>query len=217
MSSSCLLPLKVDLFDPSVTELMPVGDWKLCSVNPESRATDAIAFFIEQRFRAAYGRCPSLVVPSPLILVARSGLVMAAVGTRHAADQPLFLEDYLDHPIEQYLPPGALGHREGVVEIAHLAGAVEGVSRLFFPAIARWLVTQGVEWICFTGTQSIRLSFAKMGVKPRVLGPALPERLQGAAQDWGAYYQNRPEVVLAHVPSGVEAMRHTGWLGKTTV
>ncbi len=42
----------------------------------------------------------------------------------------------------------------------------------------------------------MRLSIRRSGFTPQAVAPARPERLGGAAQDWGRYYEGDPQVMI---------------------
>lgn len=136
---------------------------------------------------------------APVLLSLHDGDEMvAAAGYRHAT-QPLFLERYLDRPVERLLgttrPP-----RERIVEVGHLASRRAGEGRRLILELARHLGELQVQWVVSTLTEELRQVFARMGVQPIALGIADPERLGTDAADWGSYYDHRPLVLAGSLP-----------------
>jgi hypothetical protein len=122
--------------------------------------------------------------------------VAAAAGYR-IATQPLFLETYLDQPVDELLARhGARPARERIVEVGHLAAARSGEGRRLILRLAEEFARLDVEWVVGTLTEELRQLFHRMGIAPIALGAADPSRLGAAAADWGSYYDHRP-VVLA--------------------
>lgn len=134
---------------------------------------------------------------------AQSGELLAAAGYNLAEDGPLFLEQYLDVPIQQHVL-NTLGfeiQRHEVAEVGNLAALQAGGARLLIEMMTKHLHAEGRRWVAFTATQSLINSFHRMGLSPVVLAPALPHRVKNAAA-WGTYYQNHPQVVLGDIQLG---------------
>jgi hypothetical protein len=126
------------------------------------------------------------------------GALVAAVGYRCAALEPLFLERYLNAPVEQVLfgVDAPVTARRGMVEVAHLVALRPGEGRRMMGELGCWLMGQGAQWVVSTVTRELRHLFLRMGIAPLALGVADPERLGEGARDWGSYYAHEP-VVLA--------------------
>lgn len=130
---------------------------------------------------------------------------VAAAGYRRAT-QPLFLERYLDRPVEALLAgEGAAPSRAHIVEVGHLAAARPGEGRRLILRLAQHLATLQVEWVVSTLTEELRHLFTRMGVAPLALGAADPCRLGDDAADWGSYYTHHPVVLAGSLRL---AMRH---------
>lgn len=184
----------------------------LCEVAPGSATEAAAVAFIQRRFHQAYGAVPALQVPRLLVLTSRQGSLLAAVGVRQAAAEPLFLEAYTGQPIEQLLPGSPRPSRETVAEIAHLAGVEAGVSRYLFPLLTVWLQARGYQWIGFTGTDQLRNSFERQGIQTHWLATADPARLADGGQGWGRYYDHHPQAMAAAVAEGYRSLARQGVL-----
>ncbi len=186
------------------------GNKTLYCVQLPGAARSSIEKFIRDRFWQAYTAKPAIHVPELVALCDQQNMLLAAVGLRNASSGRLFLEDYLNQPLDAAI--SALGpcRRDQIVEIAHLAGVQSGVCRALFPALTLLLHRRGVQWVAFTGTRSLRVSFERLGVKTLCLGVADPSRLPDGGQGWGHYYEHQPEVLISHLPSGYQTLADKG-------
>jgi hypothetical protein len=165
---------------------------------PSSPAQRAVLErFIAARFQRAYGARLTHFLPELLGLRDGAGELQAAVGYAGAAGGPLFLEQYLDAPVEKLLSH-ALGcpvARERVVEVGNFAAVRAGVARRLIPALARRLRELGFEVAVFTATRELRNAFLRLKLWPLLLAPADPGRLGAGAAGWGSYYAHSPTVM----------------------
>ena len=114
----------------------------------------ALEDFIRQRFAEHYGARVRHFMPCLLGLHGDNGQVQGAVGLRSAQRRPLFLERYLDEPIELAVArrSGRPVPREEIVEVGNLAAFGSASARLLIVALTDLLVAQGFRWVVFTGT-----------------------------------------------------------------
>jgi len=165
--------------------------------------------FIMECFASAYGARLNSFMPRLFRLATRRSEVVAAFGIRSAREGKLFLETYLDAPIERAIEDktGIKLQRENVVEVGNLAAIYPGAVRWMIVALTVKLYEEGFEWVVFTGTVALRNAFDKLGLLPVVIGPAKPERLDaGESSRWGAYYDTRPMVMAGNIRYGLNAM-----------
>lgn len=170
---------------------------EVCDANHPRRCD--VEHFIHQVFARRFGAQVQQFAPRLVALVdPGSGALLAAAGYRHAGDQPLFLERYLDRPIEQCLaePGRAPVDRHGIVEVGHLASERAGEGRRLIVRLAQHLATQDTQWVVSTLTEELRHLFVRLGITPLALGRADAAALGDQALAWGTYYQHHP-VVLA--------------------
>lgn len=163
--------------------------------------------FIKTVFAQRYNANVTAFTPDLMVLEQR-GVIVAVVGWRSAKDETLFLERYLDTPIEQamaHLAPTPIS-REHIVEVGHLAAQKAGSSINLFRALASHLQAQGFKWVASTATQELVGIFAKLGFPPLALAAADPERLHGQASSWGSYYDTHPIVVAGKIKSALQRM-----------
>ena len=124
------------------------------------------------------------------------GRILAAAGCRLAGDAPLFLEAYLDKPIETVVADRlqAPVSRRQIAEVGNLASDCRGASLFLYLALGRRLQRQGCAYVVATATAPLRRSFARLGFPTAALASAQAWRLGDAAADWGRYYDHSPEV-----------------------
>jgi hypothetical protein len=174
--------------------------------HPQRKIVEA---FVAQRFLEVHGAQITVFMPQFLALFDDQGAVQAAVGMRDAGCERLFLEYYLDHPVEQVIaeqaaPPAISVVRDRVVEIGNLASIDRRASRRLFKLLARRLSVENYQWAVFTGCSSLHRMFATIGIETVNLGRALQSQLPGDQQTWGGYYEDNPQVVAGRVGLGCE-------------
>lgn len=171
--------------------------------------------FIAARFAEVYGADLHRFMPRLYGLHGAEGELIAAFGLRSAGAGPLFLEQYLDLPIEAEIAQrvAAPVARAEIAEVGNLAGATPGALRQLIPLLTRLLHRQGHRWVVFTGAARLCNGFSRLGLPLSVMAPAPPERLPPQERSrWGSYYQHSPSVMLGDVLVGqrrLEAMAHS--------
>jgi len=106
----------------------------------------AVEQFIAQRFHATHGARISCFMPQLIALFDDAGKILAAVGIRAADDETLFLEHYLDTPVERAIAKKAdlsgvigTGVRRRIAEIGNLASIDRHASRELFKLLTQRL------------------------------------------------------------------------------
>lgn len=163
--------------------------------------------FIQDIFARRYNARVNEFAPN-LMLIEQRNRTIAATGWRSAGGETLFLERYLDQPIEQAMskwsqPPVT---RSQIVEVGHLASQKPGGSVMVFRELAKHLSQLGFEWVVFTATQELIGIFAKLGLPLLALAAADPSRLGQDTSQWGTYYDTQPIVVAGRLKLGVQRM-----------
>ncbi len=164
---------------------------------------------LEAFIRSVYARCYRARVKSFAPTLAAwedRGEVLAAAGYRFAID-PLFLERYLDQPIEVALAPSRPLLRAQVVEVGNFASARAGEGRRLLLALAAHLAAQDVQWVAGTVTAELRQVVVRLGLGVVALAPAHPGRLGADARQWGSYFDHDPIVVAGHLPAALHTLR----------
>jgi len=174
--------------------------------SPGQAGRDTVEAFIATVFAHHYGARITRFMPDLFALMQDDGPIEATAGCRPANVPPLFLEQYLDEPVEKAISRIA-GHpvpREGIVEVGQLAANRPGAGTMLMLHLARHLATRGYGWIIFTATEELRGIFVRLGLPLFALSHADASRLGEEARNWGSYYEHSPLVVCASVS---EAMR----------
>lgn len=154
--------------------------------------------FISDIFYQAYGAKIRRFKPCLMSLRDQDNKLVAACGFRSAALGPLFLETYLDQPIEAVLSErtGSPVNRNDIVEVGNLSVAEPGMARYLIAAILTQLHATSKEWAVFTAVPMLRNAFIKMDMNPVILGDADKSRLPPEEQaEWGSYYEQKPQIM----------------------
>jgi Thermostable hemolysin len=168
---------------------------------PERRKVEA---FIEKTYAEKFGA--KLDSHYPYLMSARdaSGEILAAIGFRLAKDEPLFLEHYLDQPIEQKISDnlGRTIARNEIAELGSLASQGHGATFFLFMVLADYLKSQGLSFATITGTRVLNRFFGHLGLDPRPLAKADKKRLPDQGTHWGSYYKTAPQVLFGDIAAG---------------
>lgn len=170
----------------------------------------AIEAFVAQRFAEVYGARLHTFLPHLYGFEDDDGRLIAAFGLRRADEGPLFLEQYLDEPIEELVGRAAHARvpRGRITEIGNLAGRTPGSLRAMIPAVAALLNRNGVRWVGFTGTVRVCNGFRRLGLPLSIACPADIRRLpESERAGWGSYYEHDPVVMLGDVSHGTRGVR----------
>jgi len=167
----------------------------------EEAAQQAAMDFIRHRFKQTHRAQISHFMPQLFGLQSEDGALHGAAGCRPASAGALFLERYLDVPIEQAISErsGTQVARHQIVEVGNLAAQGLGTARALIVQLTSQLARQGFRWVTFTGTQELLNSFHRLGLAPQSLGLADPARMGPALADWGRYYDSQPQVVYGEI------------------
>jgi len=168
-----------------------------------------IEAFIRNGFDRAYRARINHFMPR-LMSLRRDSRLTAACGLRSAAAEPLFLEIYLDQPVEDALA-AASGHplsRNSIIEVGNLVVARAGEARRLIIHLTHHLAIAGADWVVFTAVPALRNSFTRLGIPLLLLAAADSTRLDAAARaDWGNYYAGGPTVTAVNVGAAFNAVR----------
>jgi hypothetical protein len=145
-----------------------------------------------------------------------AGELCAVAGVRLANEGELFLERYLDEPIDPLISAAADRpvERAGIVEVGNLAASDTGSARMSIIAITYLLAMGGLEWVAFTGNIGLVNSFHRLGLKPVTLCAADPARLGEDRHSWGSYYESKPWVHVGNIRAGFIHLRNIGLFGR---
>ncbi|NVJ70493.1 MAG: thermostable hemolysin [Alphaproteobacteria bacterium] len=174
---------------------------------PERRRVET---FIEDVFARAYGAKIPKHYPTLMSVRNAAGNILAAVGFRSAAQGQLFLEQYIDGPIEAALSDAFSEDvsRKEIVEIGSLASAGSGASMFLIIALVAYLKQQGFRFPVVTATRTLRAGFRFLGIKAQDLAPADPAALTEGHNAWGTYYDTEPRVLTGTLVETHKRLEH---------
>ncbi|MCG6965586.1 MAG: thermostable hemolysin [Chromatiaceae bacterium] len=174
----------------------------VCLEGPLAYARTEAEAFVSAAFRTAYGALITHFMPTLLTLRHDSGRLLAVLGLRNPGSQPLFLEQYLERPIEQVLSAAAATpvDRGALVEVGNFAVGTAGGGRWLITALTAYLYSAGKTWAVFTCGPELRNAFRRLGVDLIELAVADGDCLNDQErQRWGSYYAQQPRVMAANV------------------
>jgi len=154
--------------------------------------------FVHGIFQQAYGADVKEFMPQLMSLRNDQGELLAVCGLRHAENTSLFLERYLEQPVEQMIAEktGQSVYRGDIVEIGNLAVAHPETARSLLASISVYLHGTQTAWGVFTGIPTLRNALSKLNMLLLPLGVAalshLPEHEHAS---WGRYYDEKPYVM----------------------
>lgn len=187
---------------------------RICSHLPGSPARAQVEQFIHSIYRKRYGADVQQFSPTLVSLHNAQGDIVSAAGLRAASQEPLFLERYLDAPVQTRLAKlgYAVPRRAQIVEVGHLASNQAGSGKSLILQLAPILAAQGFQWVVCTLTEELRHLFLRLGLVPLALGVADPELLGTAASGWGSYYDHHPVVLAGQLDLALQALSRRGVL-----
>ncbi len=152
---------------------------------------------IARKFHSAFGAQISQFLPN-LLRLKISGELGAVAGVRTARSDTLFLEQYIDRPVQQIVAQAYATpvDRDQVVEIGNLAANLHGSSYVLFAVLATVLNQAGFRWVTCTATPRVEAMLTRMQFSYRTICSADAARLDDGSADWGQYYESRPSVIV---------------------
>ncbi|WP_226668773.1 thermostable hemolysin [Microbulbifer aggregans] len=175
----------------------------------------ALECYIAHCFDNAYGA--NLKSFLPLLLAYGEGRDFhSALGMRRADSGTLFLEQYLDEPVEACLSAaaGTQVTRAQIVEIGNLVSSTRGSSRMLFLMLAELMAAADLTWAIFTATPEVHRLLQKLTDNQLSLCRADGTRLGTALADWGSYYDTRPVVTAINVAAERERLLQRPLVGE---
>jgi Thermostable hemolysin len=154
--------------------------------------------FICGVFYRAYGARVKNFMPKLIALRDENGQLMAAFGMREAKTASLFLEQYLDYPIETVISQSlnqAIA-RADITEIGNLAVMNPHNAGILISHVIQHSINAGVQWCVATAHHTLQNGLIKGGCDVFPLYPVDPTRLSAEEQaNWGSYYNYKPQVI----------------------
>ena len=127
------------------------------------------------------------------------GEYAAVAGVRPAGREQLFLENYLELPIEQLLGV----RRQHIIEIGNLAPASAGQARWLITTLNAFMLGAGFTHVVFTAVPKLKNAFSRMGLPLTQLAEASGNSLPAEEKaKWGNYYDAEPKVFVGDLRIG---------------
>ncbi|WP_036301455.1 thermostable hemolysin [Methylotenera sp. L2L1] len=171
---------------------------KITCVEVDAPDRREIEQFIHDVFAHTYGANVQQFMPQLISLRDENNELVAAFGMRKADMEPLFLERYLDAPIETVMSNhfNRVITRHQITEIGNLAVANPRNAGVLIASVIQHSLDINVEWCVATAHHSLQNGLVKGGRDVYALQEADKSRLNATEQaTWGRYYDNPPQVV----------------------
>lgn len=164
--------------------------------------------FIAGCFFRGYGAVITHFADTLLGVRGSDGQWAAGLGYSLPAGQPVFIEQYLDVPLEDGLSDvlGERVRRDGVAEVGNMAATSAGLGRLLIALATQHLYARGLDYVVFTATRALSNSFVRLGIPIFAVVEADPARLRDGVGNWGNYYRNSPTVMVGRIASGLHTV-----------
>lgn len=182
------------------TQTEPCGNSQLAAMLQGDKRRDQLERYIAGKYEQVHDAHLKEFLPI-LLRVAEGAETLGAVGLRPGQYRPMFLEQYLDAPIEQQVAAIARQpvDRLSLVEIGNLAVTRRGFAAALFVVLVDLLSAAGFEWLVFTATEQVERIMRIVGFEVHYLVAATPDRLTGDKTIWGSYYDNSPKVMTGRL------------------
>lgn len=175
---------------------------RLASVQPDCPERAELEAYVSQAFQRKHDATVTSFLPTLLAFRDTAGALRGVVGLRGAGDEALYLEQYLDQPIDVAIAAATGTHvrRSQVVEVGNLAGANCRTAVRMVALLPEHLLSRGHQWIVFTATNAVREILLGFGAPLIELARADGARVASSADQWGRYYESDPHVFAGFLP-----------------
>jgi Thermostable hemolysin len=181
-----------------ITKRYVLSEITASTVNVGDPARAEVEAFIHAVFKRAYDANITTFMPQLVALRDNNGVLMAAFGLKKASAGPLFLEQYLDEPIESLISKKLRKpiSRDEITKIGNLAVANPRNAGVLIAHVIQHSLDMGIEWCVATAHHSLQNGVVKGGRDVYPLFPADKARLSPQEQaKWGSYYKHMPQVI----------------------
>lgn len=168
------------------------------AVSQHSASRREVEEFIAAVFKQVYGAEIQHFMPELVALRDASGVLMAAFGLQSAANEKLFLEQYIDEPVEALISRQLGRHipRHEITYIGNLAVANPRNAGVLMAHVIQYSLSLNLPWGVSTMHHSLQNGLIKGGRDLYPLAEANPDRLSAEErQKWGTYYRKLPQIV----------------------
>ena len=135
--------------------------------------------------------------------------ILACTGYQPASEGALFLEQYLDEPVEDCLQRLTYEYvsREEIVEIGGFAVGHKRHALPFMLLLAPALADLGFKTVICTVTRPMQSCLRKLGIVSTFVADADPARVDTRHNAWGSYYNLKPVVLAGDINSNIDKIR----------
>ncbi|MCF6436885.1 thermostable hemolysin [Pseudoalteromonas sp. MMG022] len=133
------------------------------------------------------------------------------LGLRLAANADLFVEQYLQQPIERFLPQCQT--RAQIAELGNLYSTHRSATLGHFIVVTRAFLDTDIQYLAFTGTLQVRNLMAWCEVPICELSVAQSECV-ASALDYGSYYAADPKVCVVDLRSAQQVIANNKLFSK---
>ncbi|MFT4632857.1 MAG: hypothetical protein ACI8PP_000917 [Candidatus Pseudothioglobus sp.] len=135
--------------------------------------------------------------------------LVACTGYQPAKEGELFLEQYLDDPVEEILQrlTNKSVSRAQIVEIGGFAVSHKRHALPFMLQLAPILANLGFKTVVCTVTRPMQDCFRKLGIISTPIARADPSRVDVSNNAWGTYYDLNPVVLAGDIDTNIDKLR----------
>jgi hypothetical protein len=163
--------------------------------------------YVARCFAKAYQARITRFMPY-LLTMSCVGNISGVAGIRPATSSPLFVEQYLDAPVEDELAViyNRFIPRDEIFELGNLSAMRPGVCQLIYMIGASVAYRAGFRYGVFACTQQVARALQKLRFSVKSIASADPDRLTGGAVQWGSYYETLPTVTVIDIAESMRAL-----------
>jgi hypothetical protein len=174
---------------------------RLAATAPGDPQRDELEAYVREAFARKHSADVQSFMPTLLAFRDASAALCGVVGLRAATRARLYLERYLDTPVEAALSAasGQAVCRGQIVEVGNLAGRNCRAAMRMVAQLPAHLLAQDYRWIVFTATSTVREILLGFGAPLVELAQADRSRVAGGRDDWGTYYDTDPRVFAGYL------------------
>jgi hypothetical protein len=176
---------------------------RLAEAGTDAPERGELEAFVREAFQRKHDAIVHSFMPTLLSFRDGSGDLRGVIGLRGASPSGLYLEQYLQQPVEAAIAAatGQPVQRRQVVEVGNLAGRNCRAAMRMVATLPAYLLSREYRWIVFTATSAVRSILEGFGAPLVELARADGSRVRNGRDQWGSYYQNDPRVLAGYLPS----------------
>jgi hypothetical protein len=179
-----------------------IKDYKIELVSKASPIRKKVEKFIQDSYEKHFFAHLNSFFPLILSITRKSdNTLIGALGIRYAQDEKLFSECYLDDNIEELIfnNENKVITRNKIIELGNFVVRKNADVKTVIPFVGKFIKSLNVDWAVYTLTRPIRSHFQKLDIDLCYLNEANIEAVNGAATNWGSYYDFKPAVYYSNV------------------